>query len=122
MKENLKINLVDLGLRIRQARTERNISQKALSQKTGISVPYISDIERGKKCVSVDKMLVIAQALQVSADWLLRLDLPQTEYAHSAEAATILADCSQEEAVLLLEILQSTKKILRKNKRETKEA
>lgn len=118
MKENARINIVELGLRIRQARTERNVSQMVLAEKCGISVPYVSDIERGKKCFSVDILLRIAQALQVSTDWLLRLDLPQTEYTYNAEAAELLADCSKEEAVLLLEMMQSTKNILRKNKHQ----
>lgn len=118
MKENARINIVELGLRIRQARTERNVSQMVLAEKCGISVPYVSDIEHGKKCFSVDILLRIAQALQVSTDWLLRLDLPQTEYTYNAEAAELLADCSKEEAVLLLEMMQSTKNILRKNKHQ----
>ena len=114
MRENSRIDTVELGSRIRQARTDRNMSQIELAEACGISVPYVSDIERGKKCFSVDILLRIALALQVSADWLLRLDIPQTEYSYHAEAEKILSDCSQEEASLLLEIMSSTKQIFRK--------
>lgn len=114
MRENSRIDTVELGSRIRQARTERNMSQMELAEACGISVPYVSDIERGKKCFSVDILLRIAVALQISTDWLLRLDIPQTDYAYHAEAAELLEDCSQEEAVLLLECIRSVKKSIRK--------
>ena len=114
MRENSRIDIPELGARIRQARTARSMSQLDLAEACGISVPYVSDIERGKKCFSVDILLRIALALQVSADWLLRLDIPQTDYAYHAEAAELLADCSQEEAVLLLECIRSMKESIRK--------
>lgn len=114
MRENTRIDTVELGNRIRQARAERNMSQLDLAEACGISVPYASDIERGKKCFSVDILLRIAQALQVSTDWLLRLDIPQTDYAYHAEAAALLADCNQEEAALLLDLMSSTKQVIRK--------
>ena len=114
MRENSRIDMSELGARIRQARTTRNMSQLELADACGISVPYVSDVERGKKCFSVDILLRIAQALQVSADWLLRLDIPQTDYTYHAEAAELLADCSQEEAALLLDLMSSMKQIIRK--------
>ena len=114
MKDNARIDMSELGSRIRQARLERNMSQMDLAEACGISVPYVSDIERGKKCFSVDILLRLAQALQVSTDWLLRLDIPQTQYAYSSEAADMMADCSQEEAVMLLEFMRSLKETMRK--------
>lgn len=114
MRENSRIDTVELGSRIRQARTEQNMSQLELAETCGISVPYVSDIERGKKCFSVDILLRIAQALQVSTDWLLRLDIPQTDYTYHAEAAELLTDCSQEEAALLLDLMNSAKQVIRK--------
>ena len=116
MRENYRIDTKELGNRIRLARTEKNMSQLVLAEACGISVPYVSDIERGKKCFSVDILLRIAQALQVSTDWLLRLDNPRTDYAYNAEAAELLADCTKEEAALLLDLMDSTKKIIRKRK------
>lgn len=120
MKEKYQIDLAGLGARIKQARTERNMSQVELAEAAGLCVPYISDIERGKKCFSVDKLVRIAQVLQVSTDWLLRLDTPQTEYAYNAEAADILLDCTEEESIILLEVMQATKTSLRKARKAEK--
>lgn len=50
MKESIRIDTVALGARIRQARLDHNMSQMDLAEACGISVPYVSDIERGRKC------------------------------------------------------------------------
>ena len=114
MKENARIDMVELGLRLRHARMEKGLSQMELAEVCGLSVPYVSDIERGKKCFSVDILLRVAQALQISTDWLLQLDIPQTQYEYSAEAASLLSDCSPEEQAMLLKLLQSNKETLRR--------
>lgn len=115
MRDNSRIDTKELGARIREARLRCGMSQIDLAEACGISVPYVSDIERGKKCFSVDILFRLAQALQISTDWLLRLDIPQTDYSYHAEAASLLLDCTQEEAALLLNIMDSTKQIIRKH-------
>ena len=117
MKENYQIDLAELGARVKQARIDRNMSQVDLAEAANLCVPYVSDIERGKKCFSVDKLVRLAQVLQVSTDWLLRLDIPQTEYTYNAEASDILVDCTAEESVILLEVMQATKQAIRKGKK-----
>ena len=117
MKENYQIDLAGLGARVKQARMDRNMSQVDLAEAANLCVPYVSDIERGKKCFSVDKLVCLAQVLQVSTDWLLRLDIPQTEYTYNSEAADILVDCTAEESVILLEVMQATKQAIRKGKK-----
>jgi len=117
MKENYQIDLAGLGARVKQARMDRNMSQVDLAEAANLCVPYVSDIERGKKCFSVDKLVRLAQVLQVSTDWLLRLDIPQTEYTYNSEAADILVDCTAEESVILLEVMQATKQAIRKGKK-----
>lgn len=114
MRENSRVDIGELGNRIRQVRSEKNMSQMELAEACGISVPYVSDIERGKKCFSVDILMRIALALQVSTDWLLRLDIPQTDYSYNTEAAELLKDCSQDEAALLLDLMSSMKQVIRK--------
>jgi hypothetical protein len=52
----------------------------------------------------------------VSTDKLLQLDVPQSDYAYNAEAADILADCTKEESVMLLEFMQSLKTSIRRVK------
>ena len=112
MRDNSKIDMKELGTRIREARTKCGLSQMDLADACSISVPYVSEIERGKKCFSVDILLRIAQALQVSTDWLLRIDFPKTKYTYSEEAFSVFEDCTPDEAKVLLDLLKSNKDVI----------
>ncbi|MCS7019299.1 MAG: XRE family transcriptional regulator [Cytophagales bacterium] len=61
------------GLKIRQLRAEKNISQSELAEKAGLSVSYLNEIEKGKKLPKVEKIALLADALGVSYDWLVSL-------------------------------------------------
>ena len=54
--------------RIRSFRTYRKLSVSELAQAAGISQPYLSEIESGKKTGSVDVLKRIAAALKVDLD------------------------------------------------------
>lgn len=112
MNEKLK----DIGKRIQKTRKEKGISQVTLAERINISTPYLSDIENGKVSYSVTILMDITEALQVSADWLLRSDTPTTNSIQIQEASNILSDCTPAEAESLLHLLTETKKAIRKNK------
>ena len=46
-------------------RIERGLTQEQLSELTGISTDYLSEIERGKKTPSFKRMELIAKAIDV---------------------------------------------------------
>jgi transcriptional regulator with XRE-family HTH domain len=52
-----------VGRNLRRLRAAARLTQEALSEKTGISVVYISGIERGQRNPSVVVMFELAQAL-----------------------------------------------------------
>lgn len=52
-----------LGLTIRQRRKELNYTQAFLSEFTGFSVSFISDLERGKPTAEIEKTLKIINIL-----------------------------------------------------------
>ena len=66
----------NLGQRIRETRIGKQLTQEALAERAGISVVYVSELERGIKSPSIDVFYRIALALNVSADYLLRDVLP----------------------------------------------
>lgn len=61
------------GLKIRQLRAEKNISQTELAAKAGMAVSYLNEIEKGKKLPKVEKIALLAESLGVSYDWLVSL-------------------------------------------------
>lgn len=57
--------------RLRELRHERQLKLKAVAQASGISVPYLSDIERGRTNPSLDTLQAIAQAYSITVHDLL---------------------------------------------------
>ena len=56
----------ELGTAVRAFRTQLNLSQEALSERSELHRTYISDIERGTRNVSLENIARLAQALNVS--------------------------------------------------------
>lgn len=65
------MDLKAVGLRIKEAREAKNLTQEDLAALVDLSPTHISVIERGIKAVKLDKFVAIANALDVSADTLL---------------------------------------------------
>lgn len=70
--ENFSIKHI-FGLKIRDLRLNKGFSFQELSEKTGLSVSYLSEIEKGKKYPKGDKIMQLADALGVSYDALVSL-------------------------------------------------
>jgi transcriptional regulator with XRE-family HTH domain len=57
---------IDVGERVRELRTARNMTLRVLSTKSGLSIHTLSMIERGKSSPSVSTLYKLADALGVS--------------------------------------------------------
>lgn len=66
---------VELGIKIRETRKKRGYTQEKLSEMAGIGTMYLGEIERGKKMPSLKIFIRILEALNVSADYILRNEL-----------------------------------------------
>lgn len=64
-----------LGLKLNQYRRRNELSLKDLSEKSGLSVSYLNEIEKGKKYPKADKALALSQALGIGYDELVSLNL-----------------------------------------------
>ena len=64
------LDYISLGLRIRQARQEHNMTQAELGEACSLSTSYIGHIERGSRTISVETLFKIAKVLNVSMDYL----------------------------------------------------
>lgn len=69
----------ELGMKIRQARLQKGYTQQDLAEKAQVSVVYLGEVERGKKMPSLNSFVRIISALRVSADYILRDELPSGE-------------------------------------------
>lgn len=96
--------LKDIGLRIRQARKDKKLSQAELADLMDVSTPYISDLETGKVNFSVEALIKISEALQISTDWLLQPETPAVHAIYDKEINELLSDCTtaQKQAIIKL--------------------
>ncbi len=88
-KENL--NLV-LGLKISWLRQQLGLSLKELSERSGISISYINEIEKGKKYPKADKIMSLADALGKPYDELVSLQLDKQLMPLSELLSTSIMD------------------------------
>ncbi|MDR1278097.1 MAG: helix-turn-helix domain-containing protein [Treponema sp.] len=86
-------------------RNRRNWSQADLAEKSGLSVVYLSDIERGNKWPYLDTLVKLAEALELEVFELLK---PQD--ALSADAASIVAKLSEETTAIIEKSLETMRK------------
>ena len=57
-----------IGKRIKQCRERLGLSQEAFAEKTGLTPNYISTVERGMSFPRCEKLIVLLNGLEVSAD------------------------------------------------------
>ena len=99
----------DIGARIRQARKAANMSQEKLAEALNISLSHMSDIENGKTNLGIEIFMNITEVLQVSADWLLRTDVPAVNELYRTEIDELLTDCTAQEMQIIIRILKEIK-------------
>jgi hypothetical protein len=66
-----------LGVKLKQLRQDKGFSLKELAEKTDLSISYLSEIEKGKKYPKPEKIIQIAQALDVSFDELVSIKVDE---------------------------------------------
>lgn len=112
----MKVNYVAIGERIRAIRKKRGIPQSVLAEKIEISPTFISYIEGGRKIMSLETFLMIANSLNASADELLADNLENTVKVSNHEFADLLADCTEYEKRVMFDVAFTTKQSMRNNR------
>jgi len=105
--------LEEIGMRVKMARMTRRMSQAQLAATLDVSIPYISHIEQGKQAMSVVTLHSICDKLEISADWLLRNNSPESKRILDEEIVRMLEDCSAAEKSAMLKMMSCMKEGLR---------
>lgn len=66
MNLNNRHFLRDLGLRLREYRLARNLTQADLAEKCGLHRTFIGSCERGERNISIVNLRLLARVLRVS--------------------------------------------------------
>ncbi len=79
-KEALRALMRMVGANIQSCRENCGYTQSELAERAEISITFLSNLERGKKLMSIPVLLKLASALGVSTDQLLyENDAPQKD-------------------------------------------
>lgn len=108
MDEKLK----QVGLRIQEARKATGMSQSDLAERTDISLTHMSAIETGKTNFSIEVFMRLTEALQVSADSLLRTNIPEVSAIYSRDMEDLLKDCTAAEIESIMAMMRQMKSAL----------
>lgn len=64
--------LKNLGIRVRELRKSRGLSQQQLAELLGVSDPMISNLENGKKSIKIINLYTLSEVFDVTIDYLLK--------------------------------------------------
>ncbi|MBP5163744.1 MAG: helix-turn-helix transcriptional regulator [Spirochaetales bacterium] len=109
----MSLDYKSIGLRIKKYRLLRGKSQEQLAEMAGLSRSHISYIENGVKAVSLESLVEISNALEVSADEFLvdNMDFPKS--LNDNDASYILLDCTPQESEIITRNMRNLRESLR---------
>ncbi len=71
MRKNVNLMKKEIGKRIKNIREEMGMTKEAFAKSLGVSGQYLGIVERGGSCLSVDKLKVLCDFTNLSADYIL---------------------------------------------------
>lgn len=98
------MNQIALGKRIREERKRRNLTQEQLAEKLDVTTTYIGFVERGERCITLDKLTTLANILGVSVDYLLMDSVTATSSNNEKLLLQLLASATEDEQNLIIDI------------------
>lgn len=109
-EENIRIIF---GLKLKQLRKDKNLSLQELSEKSGVSISYLNEIEKSKKYPKADKVFRLAEALEVDYDYMVSLQLedkmkPIADLLHSDILSELPLDLFGIDPSSFIELLSDT--------------
>ena len=104
-----------IGKRVKEVRGIKHLSQAELAECINMSVTYISHIETAKKRASLEALVRISNALDVTIDQLLYGNQTNDSSEYRLDLIQLLDDCSSYEKHVIYEVALATKKSLREN-------
>lgn len=113
MSEHGQLDYKKIGERIRIARQALGMSQADLANKAQLSLPRISYVEQGKVQMRLDTFARIVEALQSSADEILRLNVPRGQAFHAGEFDSVLEGCTPDEMDAIVKIARELKNTMK---------
>lgn len=108
MNNSINKNNIDykkLGLRIKEVRLNKKLTQENIADYVGCNVSHISNIENNHTKVSLNVLLAIANVLNTSIDYLLSEQYNNSSLALDNEIIRALKDCNDEKKLKIMKVI-----------------
>ena len=86
-----EIKLAGIGKRITERRKKLGLTQEALAEKGDLTPQFVSYAESGKRAMRPENVIKLANALEVSADYLLTGDIVDKDLLILSEKLSTLS-------------------------------
>lgn len=111
----MELDYKAIGKRIKIARIKADLTQERLSELVEISPTHLSNIETGTTRVSLNAIVSIANALEITSDDLLCDSIIKAKVQFEKDIALLLEDCDEYEIRIVKDMVEATKSTLRKD-------
>lgn len=101
------MELSTIGKNIRNVRKAKKMRQEDLAERTGLSVNYIGNVERGEKIPSLETFLNIVNALGVTSDVVLADVLDAGYVIRSSILSEKMEKIPQEERQRIFDVIET---------------
>ena len=91
----MSVNFTIVGKRVKEVRKRKNLSQAQLAERADLSTQYVSQIETAKKQASLQSLVNISNALEISLDELLAGNQVNKPTEYVLEVNEVFLDCSK---------------------------
>lgn len=105
----LSINKAEIGKRIRSFRIQNELKQAQFAESLDVSTNFISEIETGKKSISLETLCRLCEKYKLSADYILFGKNNSTSSEHTL--SEFLSSLSTDELPTVIEYLEATAKL-----------
>lgn len=95
-----------LGKRICEERRKLGLTQEVLAEDVSISAAYLGMIERGQRKIVLDKLVLIANRLGVTIDYLLSDSISSDEDNTIDQIRQLLQDKSPQQKKMAVDVLK----------------
>lgn len=106
MQQGVGVNYQKLGLKIKEIRISKGLTQDNLAELVSCNTSHISNIENNHTKVSLNVLLAIANALNTSIDYLLSDQYENTSLALENEILRAVKNCDNDKKLKILKMIE----------------
>ena len=96
-----------IGERLKKARKSKGITQEKLSHEIGVSIAFLSRIERGSSQISLKRLSQVCNILQIEAGQILNGSSEDSNEYLNTDFKMLLDKCTEKQKKMIYEVAKT---------------